>query len=121
MRCQSIAQSSGCLVHRFKPSLAIAAIALAMGSSSAFGQQFADECLNAPTVQLGTFAFNLTSATPGEQPFTPTCTNDQVATIDQWIRFSVPVSGYYAFSTIGLSTGDTVLSLHQDLECSFLP
>ncbi len=122
MRCQSIAQSSGCLVHRFKPLIKIAALPLALLCGSAHGQQFVDDCVNASTVQLGTYAFNLSSATPGEQAFTPTCTAGELpATIDQWVRFTAPVAGFYEISTIGLSAGDTVLSIHTDLQCAFLP
>jgi len=104
--------------------LLAAAAGLAFSSSSALAQ-FTDACADAPSVAEGTYTFDLTSATPGDQPFTPFCAGTRPAEIDQWIRYVPTASGPVAFTTQGLSTGDTVISLHDtfspEFDCAFAP
>lgn len=90
----------------------------AAGAGWAHGQSFADACADAPDVGLGTYGFDLTGAT-GDPVLEVACAEGRDATIDQWIRYVPASSGPIAITTVGLTSGDTVLSVHQDATCDF--
>jgi len=79
--------------------------------------QFEDACASAATVGEGVFTFDLTTASSAPAELEPSCADDRRPFIDQWIRYVATASGPVAFSTEGLSTGDTVLSIHGDFGC----
>ncbi|GEM_PF-696833 len=87
--------------------------------------QFVDDCLVAPNVDVGLFAFNLTLASNGSSPFTAPCAGQDGSLYDQWVRFVPTSTGPFTISTLGLSTGDTVLSVHDvtfndpEFDCGF--
>ncbi len=111
--------------RRFAASIKSCCLLILAGLATNAQAQFQDDCLSVPTVSEGLFAFDLTSATSGSNPFSPSCGNG--ALIDQWIKYAPTVAGTVSISTLGLSTGDTVISVHDvnnnDLEfdCAFAP
>lgn len=87
--------------------------------------QFTDGCASAPTVNEGVFGFDLSSATSEPFHYEPSCADGRQPFIDQWIRYVPTTTGPVAISTIGLTTGDTVLSVHDTsdpaFDCDFYP
>ncbi len=75
--------------------------------------QFTDGCPSAPTVSEGLFGFDLSAATSDPFPYEPGCADDRRPFIDQWIRYVPTSSGPVSISTVGFTTGDTVLSAHD--------
>lgn len=104
--------TSRCCSTFIRAALCCAGMALG-GASEALGQ-FADDCGNAPDVGNGLFSFNLSGATAEGDPIEPSCAAGRNATFDQWVRYVAPFDGPIAITTVGLTTGDTVLSVHQD-------
>ena len=88
------------------------------GAASTASAQFTDLCTSAPSNSEGVFTFNLTSATSGPVPFEPGCADDTQPFIDQWLRYVPTATGSVVVSTLGLSTGDTVLTAHTDGTCA---
>ncbi len=106
--------------HAGTAAAVIAAIAFAPPALA----QFADDCASAPSVAEGVFTFDLANASGGADPFTVPCAQDRLALIDGWVLYTPTVSGPVSISTVGLSTGDTVLSVHDyfsEFDCAFAP
>jgi hypothetical protein len=113
------------LAHHAQPSTqrawrAACCLALMAAAGTPALAQFSDQCASAPSIAEGVFTFDLSLATPGDTPFTPSCAEDRDATIDQWVRYVPTFTGPIEISTLGLSSGDTVLSVHEDF-CDFAP
>lgn len=94
-------------------------LALAAFTSAAQGQ-FVDACQDAPSVGVGTYSFNLQIASSNGLDLEPSCADDRRPFIDQWIKFVPITTGPYEISTIGLTSGDTVLAAYEPY-CDFLP
>jgi hypothetical protein len=105
-------------------SLCCSLVAIAGSANSAMAQ-FNDDCSAATTVNEGLFTFDLSAATAGETPFFLPCTPDRQSVFDQWIRYFATFSGPVSISTVGYSSGDTVLSAHDtsdpNFDCAFAP
>ena len=112
-------RSIPCCSSRFslRAPLALLACAGLLAAASPAMAQFSDACAAAPTVAEGLYSFDLMAAN-SEIDYEPGCADGRQPFIDQWIRFMPSATGPVRITTVGLTAGDTVLTVHGN-ECEF--